>query len=89
SELNERLKDASEHDELTNIYNRRKFNDFIENEYNRTNRVNSEFALIFIDIDRFKQYNDNYGHQKGDDCLVSVAALLSLNLPRSTDFVAR
>lgn len=89
SELNQKLKDASEHDELTNIYNRRKFNDYIENEYVRTNRLDSEFSLIMIDIDFFKQFNDLYGHQKGDDCLVAVAAAMSASLPRSTDFIAR
>lgn len=89
SELNSKLKDASQHDELTNIYNRRKFNDFIKNEYHRTNRLKTEFSLILIDIDYFKQFNDNYDHQKGDDVLVSVAAAMSASLPRASDFIAR
>lgn len=89
SELNTKLKQVSEHDELTNIYNRRKFNEFIANEYARTNRIGSCFALILIDIDSFKKYNDNYGHQQGDQCLASVASTMSLNLPRSVDFIAR
>lgn len=89
SRLNQKLKDASEHDELTNLYNRRKFNIFLENEYERTNRLNSKFALIMIDIDYFKQYNDHYGHQEGDHCLTQVASIMSMCLPRSIDFIAR
>ena len=88
-ELNQRLRDASEHDELTNLYNRRKFNDFIKNEYTRTNRTETCFALIMIDVDCFKLYNDFYGHQKGDQCLANVAMTMSMSLPRSIDFIAR
>jgi len=89
SVLNEKLKEVSERDELTGLYNRRKFNEFLENEYARANRDNSCFAIILTDIDSFKLYNDNYGHQRGDECLVSVAATMRSCLPRSTDLIAR
>ena len=89
SRLNQLLRDASGHDELTGLYNRRKFNEFIELEFERTKRVDTCFSLLLIDIDCFKQYNDNYGHQLGDQCLVSVAEAMSACLPRSIDFIAR
>jgi diguanylate cyclase (GGDEF)-like protein len=89
SELNEHLQFASENDELTMIFNRRKFNAFIKEEYERTNRANSQFSIIFIDIDFFKQYNDHYGHQEGDRCLTAVAKTMKECLPRRTDFIAR
>ena len=89
SKLNEHLQFASENDELTKIYNRRKFNAFIKEEYERTNRANSQFSIILIDVDFFKQYNDNYGHQEGDRCLTTVAKTMKECLVRSTDFIAR
>ena len=89
SVLNQRLKEVSERDELTGLYNRRKFNEFLENEYARVTRDGSCFAIILTDIDSFKLYNDNYGHQKGDECLARVAATMSSCLPRSTDLIAR
>ena len=89
SELNTHLQFASENDELTKIYNRRKFNAFLKEEYERTNRARSQFSIILIDIDFFKQYNDHYGHQEGDRCLTAVAKTMKQCLPRSTDFIAR
>lgn len=89
SALNSILKDNSEHDELTKLYNRRKFNHFIESEFERVNRANSLFSLIIIDIDYFKAYNDGYGHQKGDECLTAVATIMRDCLPRFIDFIAR
>jgi diguanylate cyclase (GGDEF)-like protein len=89
SKLNQKLKDLSEHDELTGLYNRRKFKNYLEDEYARTNRLGSCFSLIMVDIDYFKNYNDYYGHQKGDQCLTSVALAMNKCLPRSIDFIAR
>ncbi|WEJ61662.1 GGDEF domain-containing protein [Thiomicrorhabdus lithotrophica] len=89
TELNALLKESSERDELTKLFNRRKFNEYINVEYNRANRDKGSFSLVLVDIDFFKQYNDGYGHQKGDECLVSVAAIMKGCLPRSTDFIAR
>ncbi len=87
--LNDQLKNASEHDELTRLYNRRKFNHFIKDELFRTDRAGTCFSLILIDVDYFKNYNDHYGHQKGDECLVSIASAMSRCLPRTIDFIAR
>lgn len=87
--LNEALQYASEHDALTKLYNRRKFDTFIEYEHARAIRSGEPYSLIMIDIDYFKPYNDHYGHQKGDQCLKEVASVMQENLPRSTDFIAR
>ncbi|MCW9047534.1 MAG: GGDEF domain-containing protein [Gammaproteobacteria bacterium] len=89
SALNVQLKDCSEQDVLTGLFNRRKFNAFIDDEYARSTRLGTCFSLILIDIDYFKLYNDNYGHLKGDQCLTSVAKVMSEALPRSIDFIAR
>jgi len=76
-------------DGLTNIANRRRLDEFLKQEWNRGRRTGSSLSLIFVDIDFFKKYNDCYGHQAGDDCLVNVANILEKSLARSTDFVAR
>ena len=88
-ELNALLKERSENDELTKLFNRRKFNEYLKVEYNRANRDKGVFSLVLVDIDFFKAYNDGYGHQKGDECLVSVAEIMRKCLPRATDFIAR
>jgi len=76
-------------DGLTNIANRRRFDEFLKQEWNRGRRSGSCLALIFSDIDFFKHYNDHYGHPAGDDCLISIAKIIDQSLVRSTDFVAR
>ncbi|WP_419765176.1 MAG: ABC transporter substrate-binding protein [Arcobacter sp.] len=76
-------------DELTNLYNRRYFNEVFENELNRAKRDNHFFALIILDIDFFKQYNDFYGHQKGDTVLKSVGKELIDICKRSSDTAFR
>lgn len=87
--LNTLLKETSERDELTGLYNRRKFNLFLSEECERSDRFNTPFTLILIDIDHLKDYNDNYGHTKGDQCLETVAQTMRHSLPRSVDFIAR
>ena len=72
-------------DELTGLYNRRHFNALFAFERNRARRENKVFAFFMLDIDNFKKYNDNYGHQKGDDALIAVAQLLKNTLKRSSD----
>jgi len=76
-------------DGLTHIPNRRWFDETLEKEWGRALRNNTPLSLIMSDIDHFKNYNDNYGHAVGDDCLRSVAKQLDQSLNRSTDFVAR
>ena len=76
-------------DGLTNIYNRRFFNEVFPKIINNAKRKNELVAFLFMDIDYFKLYNDNYGHQKGDDVLVTFAKCLKDNLHRFTDFAFR
>ncbi len=74
---------------MTGIANRRKFDEALAQEWLRMRREQKELGLILCDIDWFKQYNDNYGHQKGDECLKIIAKILSTNVRRSGDLVAR
>lgn len=76
-------------DELTQLYNRRFFNGKIEEEINRAKRENNCFSLLIIDVDYFKQYNDSYGHQKGDLALEKVANILKKKSSRASDFAFR
>jgi len=76
-------------DGLTSIANRRRFDDFISHEWNRSARNGEELSLIMIDVDYFKQYNDNYGHVAGDDCLIAIAHCLHRVMKRSVDLAAR
>jgi diguanylate cyclase (GGDEF)-like protein len=86
---NKTLKLISSVDGLTGIPNRRTFDTFIQNEWARAKRNNSSVGVIMIDIDFFKNYNDNYGHQKGDDVLKMVAKTMATNVNRPSDLVAR
>jgi len=77
------------HDKLTGIYNRGYFDDCLETEYNLAKDNNKHLGLLIIDIDHFKMINDNYGHQKGDECLKKIAAALLKVAKRAGDIVAR
>lgn len=88
-ELNETLQKLSSIDGLTGVANRRQFDEVIESEYKRARRNNTALSLLLIDIDYFKQYNDTYGHQVGDDCLIKVASILKCVVKRPGDLVAR
>lgn len=76
-------------DSLTGLANRRHFDQHLENEWARSVRQGSSISLLMIDIDRFKPYNDLYGHLQGDKCLKQVAHALDSVLKRPTDLVAR
>ena len=76
-------------DALTEIPNRRRFDEVLANEWNRAKRFHLTLSIIMIDIDYFKDYNDTYGHGMGDDCLKKVASTLEKSLRRGGDFVAR
>jgi diguanylate cyclase (GGDEF)-like protein len=84
-----RLQSTSFRDGLTEIANRRRFDEFIDLEWRRSMRGGTPVSLIMIDIDFFKAYNDTYGHQRGDDCLKRVALCLSGALNRPGDLAAR
>jgi len=86
---NVELQRLSAIDGLTGIPNRRSFDEYIENEWRRAVREETNLALLLIDIDYFKKYNDGYGHQGGDDCLQKVAQALAGTMRRSSDMVAR
>ena len=83
------LQKLSSIDGLTGIANRRSFDETLKKEWNRALRYEQPIGLIMLDIDFFKLYNDNYGHQGGDECLKNVANLLSSVIQRETDFLAR
>jgi len=76
-------------DGLTGIPNRRRFDEHMEGEFRRAKRAATPLSVAMIDVDSFKDYNDNYGHQKGDECLILIAAALSRVLGRPCDLVAR
>lgn len=88
-EVNGRLASLSTIDGLTGIPNRRSFDTFIEMSWKNSIREQKPLSLIMADIDYFKAFNDNYGHLKGDDCLIMVAKTLSSCVKRPTDLVAR
>jgi len=89
AEANARLERLSASDGLTGLANRRHFDIRLEREWKRALRVKHPLALILLDVDYFKPYNDTYGHQSGDDCLRQVAGLLTRAAHRSDDLAAR
>lgn len=88
-ELQKELEALSYRDGLTNVANRRMFDSALEVEWANAVSTRAPLSLIMLDIDYFKQYNDHYGHIRGDDCLKQVAQLLSQSATRSRDFFAR
>lgn len=86
---NDELRHLANSDGLTRIGNRRRFEKFLADEWHRARRFKTEISLVLLDIDHFKLYNDNYGHQAGDDCLRKVAEALMDTINRPTDLVAR
>ena len=87
--LEKELQNLSITDELTQLYNRRFFNSKIEEEVNRAKRENKHLCLMVLDIDFFKQYNDTYGHQKGDFVLQEISKVLKNRTNRASDFAFR
>ncbi|SDI96148.1 diguanylate cyclase (GGDEF) domain-containing protein [Pseudomonas flavescens] len=76
-------------DSLTQLANRRGFDRALEKEWGRANRNHSDVAIILLDIDWFKQFNDHYGHLSGDDCLKQIARLIDVSVNRAGDLAAR
>ncbi|MBF0368125.1 MAG: diguanylate cyclase [Magnetococcales bacterium] len=87
--LRDHYKNLSAIDGLTGIANRRRFEEFLNQEWNRAVRSHSEISLIMMDIDCFKPYNDHYGHLAGDDTLRRIATTLKDTLDRPADLLAR
>ncbi|MCP4875413.1 MAG: diguanylate cyclase [Gammaproteobacteria bacterium] len=84
-----RAEELSITDELTSLFNRRHFNTVFPQELARAERENKTFVLMFIDVDYFKLYNDNYGHQQGDRVLQLVSSEFKRSLRRAGDFAFR
>ncbi|MET3926822.1 diguanylate cyclase [Devosia sp. 2618] len=88
-DASDKLKYLVRTDALTGLYNRRAFDDAVETEVSRSSRTGTPMSLLLIDVDRFKAYNDHYGHPAGDDCLRRVGEYLSAGLHRPADMEAR
>src|SRR5690606_1600942 len=82
SDLNQILSKLSLMDSLTGIPNRRCFDETLDQEWRRSLRHGGDLTVIMLDIDYFKQFNDTYGHQKGDQCLRLVAKAIHDELRR-------
>ena len=76
-------------DALTEIPNRRRFDEVLQNEFSRARRNGTPLSLGMVDVDFFKQYNDHYGHAMGDRALFRIASALVSSLKRPADVVAR
>lgn len=87
--LNKKLEKLSRTDSLTGVFNRFMFDRSLKREWDRCKRQFTPLSLMIIDIDYFKSFNDNYGHQAGDDCIRKVAGVLSTCARRSSDIVTR
>jgi len=86
---NKKLEALSNIDPLTQVVNRRGLEQMLDSVWQINARQDSELSILMFDIDFFKDYNDHYGHPKGDDCLKRVASVLSHTINRPSDFVAR
>ncbi|HEY3990828.1 MAG TPA: GGDEF domain-containing protein [Acidobacteriaceae bacterium] len=87
--LNSKLHEQSLIDPLTQIANRRRFEQVLEVEWNRALRSGWPISVIMLDIDHFKSLNDHYGHLRGDECLTAVAQMLGRDLRRGGELLAR
>jgi diguanylate cyclase (GGDEF)-like protein len=85
----ERLRDESLTDSLTGLANRRRFDQVFAQAMRESARTKRPLALLMLDIDNFKVYNDSFGHQAGDECLRTVAQILQRRVGRARDLVAR
>lgn len=88
-ESNKKLKKLSRYDSLTSIPNRRYFDIKLEQEWQRSMRESQPLSILVCDIDQFKNINDHYGHQYGDECLQGVAKAILASLHRPADMPAR
>ncbi|MEA1966950.1 MAG: diguanylate cyclase [Thermodesulfobacteriota bacterium] len=86
---NDKLKKLSTIDGLTQIANRRQFDEYCAMEYKRLTREKRILSIIMCDVDYFKLYNDTYGHQAGDECLKSIAKAIQVSVKRPSDLAAR
>lgn len=88
-EANEQLEYLSTTDSLTGLLNRRKFDDIIHSKWEESKKNGLPISLIMMDVDSFKQYNDYFGHQLGDDCIISISRSIKALLRINLDYAAR
>jgi diguanylate cyclase (GGDEF)-like protein/PAS domain S-box-containing protein len=88
-ELEDKLAALATLDGLTGIGNRRRFDERLQEEWDRARREDTLLSLLLIDVDHFKKFNDEYGHQAGDACLQSIAQVLAKQARRPADLAAR
>jgi diguanylate cyclase (GGDEF)-like protein len=88
-DANQKLEELANLDGLTQVANRRCFNNRLQSEWQRLARENQPLSIILLDVDNFKSYNDYYGHLAGDDCLIRIGQTLQKVVRRSTDLAAR
>ena len=84
-----RLEEVSRTDALSGIFNRRMFDEFFARAWRQARRDGKCIGIVLVDIDYFKDYNDHYGHQAGDECIQKIAQSLACTINRPLDFVAR
>jgi diguanylate cyclase (GGDEF)-like protein len=89
NERNEELKGLAEFDDLTKIPNRRMFEQELKRGWRRMVRTSRPLTLLLCDVDNFKAFNDTYGHQAGDECLVKIARAVQGSARRPGDYAAR
>ncbi|MCL6416582.1 diguanylate cyclase [Aestuariirhabdus sp. Z084] len=89
ADLNKQLLELSATDALTGLKNRRHFDEVFQQYYTAAYRHQQPLAMLLLDIDHFKDFNDNHGHAVGDDCLVMIAETIQSQLSRPQDMVAR
>lgn len=87
--LQQQLEHASENDGLTGLKNRRYFSDRLYEEVERHRHLGTHFSVLVIDVDRFRQINESYGHLAGDECLCQIADILRQRLRRPADVLCR
>ena len=88
-QANDKLQRLAKVDSLTQVANRHRLDEVLAREWQHAQRDRAPLGAILCDVDCFKRYNDTYGHQAGDDCLVAVARAIESAIKRSTDLVAR
>ncbi|RMF26384.1 MAG: diguanylate cyclase [Cyanobacteria bacterium J083] len=88
-DANRQLQEEANVDSLTKIANRRRFDEYLAQEWQRCIREQKPLSLILCDVDYFKLYNDTYGHQAGDDCLTQIAQAIKAAVKRPGDLAVR
>lgn len=88
-DMEEKLETLATEDGLTGLANRRRFDERLLEEWGRAYRERTPLALLMIDLDHFKMFNDEYGHPAGDECLRAIGGILGAEAKRTTDLAAR